>query len=81
MQVRILFFSHLRSALGRGEEAVEVEDGASVEDVVSLLAAHHGEVARMRPALRYAVGTFFVDAAHVLSDKDELALLTPVSGG
>lgn len=81
MRVNILYFSHLRSALGRGEEAVEVAAGARVEDVVGLLATRYNEVARMRSALRFAVGTSIVDAAHVLSDRDELALLTPVSGG
>ncbi len=81
MHVTILYFSHLRSALGRGKEVVGVATGARVEDVVSLLATRYDEVARMRSALRFAVGTSFVDDSHVLSDRDELALLTPVSGG
>ncbi|PIQ63214.1 MAG: molybdopterin synthase sulfur carrier subunit [Bacteroidetes bacterium CG12_big_fil_rev_8_21_14_0_65_60_17] len=81
MRVTIRYFSHLRSTLGCESESVEVADGAIVRDVVDNVAARHAAVANVRSSLRYAVGTSFVDAAHELSDLDELALLTPVSGG
>lgn len=81
MTISIRYFAHLRAAIGRDQETVEVAENASVEDVVSDLSARHSELARLRPSLRFAVGTSFVNAGHMLTEGDELAVLTPVSGG
>jgi molybdopterin converting factor small subunit len=61
--------------------ALELPDGATVEDLYDLLGSSHPDLA---PALRSALPV--VRGAHVgleqaLAHGDEVALLVPVSGG
>lgn len=61
--------------------SIELPDGATVADLYERLGAAHPEIA---PALGSALA--LVEGAHVphgqtLSNGDEVALLTPVSGG
>ena len=81
MTVRVLLFATLRDAVGAGEMAVDLPAGATGADLLDRLAAEHGAVARHRPVVRLAVNRHYVPAATALSDGDEVALITPVSGG
>ena len=61
--------------------SIELPDGATVEDLYKQLGAAHPEIA---PALGSALA--LIEGAHVrrgrpLCNGDEVALLTPVSGG
>jgi molybdopterin converting factor small subunit len=61
--------------------AVELSDGATLDDLYAELGAAHPDLdAAMRSALPVLRGTH-IDKRHVLSHGDEVALLPPVSGG
>lgn len=81
MQVSVLYFAVFRERLGRSDETLELADGATVADAIAALAAKHAPIAQLRGRFRVAVNQDFVDDAHVLHDKDELALIPPVAGG
>ena len=81
LSVRVLLFAALRDAVGRGELAVALPAGSTGADLLDRLGAEHGAVARHRPVVRLAVNRRYVPVETALADGDEVALITPVSGG
>ena len=79
MIVRVLFFAYLRERCGVREVAMEVPSNASVADLWGALSARYPALEGQR--LRFAVNQEYVDNRRTLHDKDELALIPPVSGG
>ena len=76
MKVAVRLFAALRERAGAREAALELEEGASVDDVWGALGL--GE----EPAgLVYAVNRAYVERGTPLADGDEVALIPPVSGG
>ena len=76
MKVAVRLFAALRERAGAREAALELDEGASVDDVWPALGL--GE----EPAgLVYAVNRAYVDRGTPLADGDEVALIPPVSGG
>lgn len=76
MKVAVRLFAALRERAGAREAALELDDGASVDDVWPALGL--GE----EPAgLVYAVNRTYVERGTPLADGDEVALIPPVSGG
>lgn len=81
MRVRVRLFAMQREAAGRRELAVELADGASVEDAWAAAVAEVPALAPGRSSVRFAVNGEYADAAVILADGDELACIPPVSGG
>ena len=81
LQVRVLLFSVLREEVGMPEVTVELEAPATGTDLLDRLAAEHEAVKSRRPAIRLAVEEAFASEEVVLEDGQEVALVTPVSGG
>ena len=79
--LRVLLFDVLRREVGSAEVTAEVPDGATGADLLDRLAAAHPPVARHRPVVRLAVNRRYVPTDTALADGDEVALITPVSGG
>ena len=76
MKVAVRLFAALRERAGAREAALELDEGASIDDVWPALGL--GE----EPAgLVYAVNRAYVDRGTPLADGDEVALIPPVSGG
>jgi molybdopterin synthase catalytic subunit len=76
MKVAVRLFAALRERAGAREASLELEEGASVDDVWPALGL--GE----EPAgLVYAVNRTYVQRGAPLADGDEVALIPPVSGG
>ena len=82
MQIRVLYFAVFRERLDREEEVLELPAAATVAVAVAALANRHPLIAQLRDRFRIAVNQDFVASdAHVLADRDELALIPPVAGG
>lgn len=81
VRVRVLLFSVLREAVGEGELSVEVEAPASGARLLDALAGRYPAVARYRPVVRLAVNERYAPDDVTLGAGDEVALITPVSGG
>ena len=76
MKVAVRLFAALRERAGTREAALELKEGASVDDVWPALGL--GD----EPAgLVYAVNRAYVERGTLLADGDEVALIPPVSGG
>lgn len=81
MQVRTLYFAHVREKVGVSGEVFEVEAGAKVLDVVNLIVARHPALAPLLPHLRVALDGEFVDVEQPITAPGELVLIPPVAGG
>jgi molybdopterin converting factor small subunit len=79
--VRVLLFSVLREGVGAGELVVPLAAGATGTALLDGLAAEHTVIARHRGVVRLAVNRCYVPLDTALADGDEVALITPVSGG
>ena len=76
MQVTVRLFAQLRERAGASELAIELPDGARVQDALDQL---DGLAAGLPVVM--AVNREYADSDAPLSAGDELALIPPVSGG
>jgi len=81
MRIRVRLFAMQREAAGRRELAVEVVDGAVVEDAWTAAVGQVPALAPGRSSVRFAVNGEYADPDRALVDGDELACIPPVSGG
>jgi molybdopterin converting factor subunit 1 len=81
MRVRVLYFGVLRDIFGRGDELVDLADGASVADLLTDYRGRQMDAARLWDSIAVAVNQEYARADVALKDGDEVALLPPVSGG
>ncbi len=92
MKVTVEYAAQVKQAAGIGSETVQLDDGSSVEELVSRVADLHGETmkqvildgqGRLHPSILLFVGDDQVrgDAPVTLHESDVVTLLSPVSGG
>lgn len=79
--VRVLLFSVLHERVGASEVAVSLPSPATGETLLDRLIDRYPALADFRPVVRLAVNQRYVPLATSLHDGDDVALLTPVSGG
>lgn len=81
IRVTVLFFSVLREKTGTGEITLSLPASTTGEELLDRLERRYPPVAAHRGDARLAVNQSFADPSTTLSDGDEVALITPVSGG
>jgi len=81
MRVRVRLFAIQRELAGTRNLALDVRDGATVEDAWAALVARFPVLAPGRPSVRFARNGEYADPGERLSEDDELACIPPVSGG
>jgi molybdopterin converting factor small subunit len=79
--VRVLAFARLRELLGFGERALDIDDGATLEDVWTRLAHGANGLDAMRASTRFARNGALAGGTTAVHEGDEIALLPPVGGG
>ncbi|MEP0545818.1 MAG: MoaD/ThiS family protein [Rhodothermales bacterium] len=79
--VHVLFFSVLRERVGAGAVAVSLPAPATGNVLLDRLIERYPALADFRPVVRLAVNQQYVAGETALHDGDEVALLTPTSGG
>ena len=77
----VRFFSVLRERLGESEVLVPLDEPQTVERVLDRLVGRFPDLAGYRTSMRAAVNMEYVDESFVVFNGDELAIITPVSGG
>lgn len=77
----VRLFDVLRREVGTPQVTVDLPEGATGADLLDRLAEAHAPVARHRPVVRLAVNRRYVPTETALAAGDEVALITPVSGG
>jgi MoaE-MoaD fusion protein len=84
MHVKVISFGMLKDCLGSGTTLIELEEGATVADLMRTLVADPRRGNRLElqlAGIAVGVNAEYATATRVLRDGDEVALLPPVSGG
>jgi molybdopterin converting factor small subunit len=81
MRIDVRLGSGLSRLAGAPRLAVDVADGATVGEVLVRVAQERPALASGLPSALTVVGGTQVDGERVLSEGDEVAVLTPVAGG
>ena len=81
MTLRVLFFSVLRERTGKKEIEITMDPPITTGDLWRRLTREYEALAPFVGTVKLAVNHTYVDDRHQLSDGDEVALITPVSGG
>ena len=81
MRVRVLFFGILKDLAGKSEDSIDLQDGASVRDVLAHYGSRIPHFSESLNSLAVAVNQQYAGPDTVLTPSDEVALLPPVSGG
>lgn len=82
IQVKVLFFAKAREITGKKEWYIVVPQKLSYTDLIDKVITHF-KLETIRDTLVLAVNEEFVplDSTLVLSQKDEIAVIPPLSGG
>lgn len=81
MRVTVLYFAAARERAGRGSEPLDLPDGSTAADLLTLVCALHPPLAAVADKLRVAVDQAFATPQTALRDGAEVALIPPVAGG
>lgn len=81
MFIRVLAFARLRELLGFGDRELDVDDGATLDDVWVRLARDAAGLDGLRSSTRFARNGALAGGTTPLREGDEVALLPPVGGG
>ncbi|MCB9283423.1 MAG: molybdopterin converting factor subunit 1 [Lewinellaceae bacterium] len=80
MKLKILAFGISRDILGGAELTIELPDGGTVADLKTELMRRFPEFSKLK-ALAVAVNSEYAQPGQSLQERDEVALIPPVSGG
>ena len=80
MTVEIMAFGITKDIVGKTLINVELPDGSSVKALKEKLEASYPKMQELK-SLLIAVNEEYGDETHILSERDEIALIPPVSGG
>lgn len=78
--ISVLLFGIARDLTGQSTIAVPLSEEASVGDLLSQLRRQFPALTGIR-SLLVAVNGEYAEAGQLLTDKDEIAIIPPVSGG
>ena len=81
MQIRVKLFALIRDRAGTGEFSLHLRDGATVATAVDAVRERFPATSDLLSRCAFAVNQSYAPLDHVLHDRDELAVIPPVSGG
>jgi molybdopterin converting factor subunit 1 len=81
MKWKVYLFAVLAERVGGRELFVDCPAEIRAGDLLDQIAHHHPAVAEVRSVTRLAVNHEYVGDDHLVREGDELALITPTSGG
>ncbi|MFN7997368.1 MAG: molybdenum cofactor biosynthesis protein MoaE [Bryobacteraceae bacterium] len=79
--MRVLFFGILKDVVGRPEEQIDLESGATLGRVFDHYSSRFPRLGEMAGSIVLARNHEFADRSVALHESDEVAFLPPVSGG
>lgn len=81
MKVTVRFFATYRDVAGKPQIEMEMDDGASLGDLLERLYGTYPTLKKWSESIVCSVNRKYADDDKVLEPGDEVALLPPVSGG
>ena len=80
MKIKLLCFGITKEIVGVFENQMEIEEGTTVGVFIENLKKEYPELNKLN-SLRIAVNEEYAEMTQILSEKDEVVLVPPVSGG
>jgi molybdopterin synthase sulfur carrier subunit len=80
MKYTIALFGITKEIVGSSSTTLEVADMLTTDDLLALLRAEYPQLRAIR-SLLLAVNNEYAEQGSALSERDEIALIPPVSGG
>ncbi len=81
MKVKVKFWSYYRDHTGCEKTTAEINEGATISNLVAMLHEQFPKLAGTEKCTLKAVGVEYQDDDYVLNDGDEVSLFPPVQGG
>ena len=81
MKVKVLYFAGAREIVAKGEESMELEEGASLDDFSARLFKVHPELGKLAGSVRFSVNLEVASGKTALRESDVVGVLPPVAGG
>ena len=81
MNVKVLFFANLKDIAGQASLEIEVEDGATVSDVKTIIVESFPKLKEVIEKIFISLNQEMAVKDDILKDGDEVGLLPPFSGG
>ena len=81
IEISLRWFSVLAEKRGKRAETIKVKQGITGSNLINSLSSDFEMLAKYKNHVRLAVNREYVEPDQVLSDGDEVAFITPVSGG
>jgi molybdopterin synthase sulfur carrier subunit len=77
MSIKVLYFASLKELFGRGEEQLNIEGLATVDDVWRRVSEGH----KITQQVLYSLNQEYAQADSLVKPGDEVAFFPPVTGG
>ncbi|XVE99290.1 hypothetical protein REPUB_Repub03eG0185800 [Reevesia pubescens] len=81
VEIKVLFFAKARDITGLTELLLEVSSGATTQDCLNKLVAKFPNLEQIRGCIVLALNEEYTNESAVVKDKDQLAIVPPISGG
>ena len=81
LSFKIQLYSILKSELRSDSVDLETQPGITVCEFLDLACEKYPKIAPYRSVMRLAVNQTYVQDSSIVHDGDEIAIITPVSGG
>ncbi len=76
MKVKVKYFASMRDRMGKGDEELELQEGATIADLWQAVSQEE-----LPENTLVAVNMEYTDLSHPLKEGDEVAFFPPVTGG